>query len=292
MSDGRRRTRFSPVFNDFVAGSVAGCAATFTGHPIDTVKVRLQSSLDYTSAFDCARSILLNEGSRAFYRGLLVPLATSMVVSASAFTTYGYVLNYIKRREEPSHSEIFIAGLMSGVPTALILSPVELIKVQLQGKNICFKGPLDCVKHLTKDSFSGLLRGMSATFMREMPAFGVYFLAYHLLDDVCQKTMKMGAVPSSFVSGALAGALSWIVIYPVDVVKTNIQLLSKSNPYEAVLGKPFIDVNPIRMLFILQKQYGTRFLFRGLGVCMVRALPVNAVVFPSYHMTLKLMENL
>lgn len=290
MKDAPKRTKFSPYLNDFIAGSVAGCAATVTGHPIDTVKVRLQSSLNYKSAFDCVRSILLNEGSQAFYRGLLVPLATSMVVSASAFATYGYVLNFIKRQEEPSCSEIFVSGLLSGIPTAFILSPVELIKVQLQGGPRNFKGPTDCIKYLTRNG--SIFCGMSATMMRETPAYGIYFLSYHYLTDILQKAVNMGAVTASFVGGALAGALSWVVIYPLDVVKTNIQLLAVTPTPGAVQGRVVYDVNPIRMLFILQKERGTKFLFRGLGVCMLRALPVNAVVFPSYHMTLNMLEKL
>lgn len=40
----------------------------------DIVKVRLQTTTQYSSAFNCASSILKNEGPLAFYKGTLTPL--------------------------------------------------------------------------------------------------------------------------------------------------------------------------------------------------------------------------
>jgi solute carrier family 25 carnitine/acylcarnitine transporter 20/29 len=40
----------------------------------DIVKVRLQTTTQYSSAVDCASKILKNEGPLAFYKGTLTPL--------------------------------------------------------------------------------------------------------------------------------------------------------------------------------------------------------------------------
>jgi len=42
--------------------------------PADIVKVRLQTSTEYSSALDCAGKIWKNEGPAAFYKGTLTPL--------------------------------------------------------------------------------------------------------------------------------------------------------------------------------------------------------------------------
>jgi hypothetical protein len=42
--------------------------------PADIVKVRLQTTTQYSSAFDCASQILKKEGPFAFYKGTLTPL--------------------------------------------------------------------------------------------------------------------------------------------------------------------------------------------------------------------------
>lgn len=40
----------------------------------DIVKVRLQTTTQYSSALDCATKIFKNEGPFAFYKGTLTPL--------------------------------------------------------------------------------------------------------------------------------------------------------------------------------------------------------------------------
>lgn len=66
-----------------------------------------------------------------------------------------------------------------------------------------------------------------------MPSFAIYFATYEFI----KATMLHAIASSSFlasagwatslvpaVGGAAAGALSWIPVYPVDVVKTNQQV--------------------------------------------------------------------
>ena len=72
---------------------------------------------------------------------------------------------------------------------------------------------------------------------------------------------------ATFVAGGLAGCSSWLVIYPVDVVKSHVQTASGKN--ESGIG------TAIR----LYQLHGLRIFTRGLGVTMLRAFPVNATVF-------------
>ena len=74
---------------------------------------------------------------------------------------------------------------------------------------------------------SGLLsRGLGATLLREIPAYGFYFVSYDLVKSAL---LSYGGVPAALIpllGGAVAGAMAWIPVYPIDVVKTNIQVLS------------------------------------------------------------------
>mmetsp|Transcript_36062 Transcript_36062/g.36746 ORF Transcript_36062/g.36746 Transcript_36062/m.36746 type:complete len:298 (-) Transcript_36062:38-931(-) len=294
VNDSPKESRFSPVVTDFVAGSVAGCVSIFTGHPIDTVKVRMQSSSAYTSGIQCARNIIANEGFYVLYRGLLPPLLTSAVVSAAVFTTYGYTLEIMKgRKESASYFDMFIAGLVSGIPCGIISTPVELIKIQEQINPSKFGQPWQCAYVLTKKSgIFGLFRGLNATVCREVPAFGIYFLSYEIITDKLQESTQMKKFFLSFLSGGLAGALSWGVVYPIDVVKTNLQLMTVTPNFTSgeVCVVPTQNVGIIQMANILVQQHGWRYLFRGLNVTLFRSLPVNAVVFPTYHLTTDLLE--
>ncbi|PGH27579.1 hypothetical protein AJ80_00821 [Polytolypa hystricis UAMH7299] len=59
---------------DLSAGAAGGIAQVLLGQPFDIVKVRLQTTTQYSSALDCATKILKNEGPLAFYKGTLTPL--------------------------------------------------------------------------------------------------------------------------------------------------------------------------------------------------------------------------
>jgi hypothetical protein len=62
------------MVKDLFAGAVGGVAQVLIGQPFDIVKVRLQTTQQYTGALDAATQIYKNEGALAFYKGTLTPL--------------------------------------------------------------------------------------------------------------------------------------------------------------------------------------------------------------------------
>lgn len=103
----------------------------------------------------------------------------------------------------PSHciinAQIFASGAVVGVAAAVLLSPVEMIKIRLQvlkdiplegsftngtqvqteSKQRLYTGPIDCIiKTVKRDGVLGLGRGLTATWLRDIPAFAFYFWVY------------------------------------------------------------------------------------------------------------------
>ena len=149
----------------------------------------------------------------------------------------------------------------------------------------------------------GLYRGCISTIVRETPAFGLYFGSYDYVKyyiNSClstwqkrdmQSTVEMNAydervldetnshtVISSILAGGFAGAFTWILCYPVDVIKTKIQTAPLNTPSEK-LGMIYVGRRIV-------EKHGWRQLSRGLGVTVLRAFPVNGIVFPVYEYTL------
>jgi len=83
---------------------------------------------------------------------------------------------------------------------------------------------------------------------------------------------------SSALAGGTTGALTWIMIYPFDVIKTRIQTAPMETPLEQrrlyTVGRDII------------RKEGISTLFHGLNVTIMRAFPVNAIVFPVYEFCL------
>ena len=111
-----------------------------------------------------------------------------------------------------------------------------------------------------------------------MPSFGLYFASYDWFKHALAEKQDVNVAASSILAGGLSGSLTWLCIYPIDVAKTKIQTL----PLDVEVGKRrFVGV--VRELV---RTEGVGSLFRGLGVTLVRAFPVNAVIFPIFEICL------
>ena len=112
--------------------------------------------------------------------------------------------------------------LTLGFVTSFLVNPIERIKILMQSDKAGeYDSEIDCaIKVMKKDGLKGLMvRGLDATLAREIPGYGLYFVAYSLM---MQSTfgLALGATVSPLVCGAAAGCLSWIPVFPFDVIKT------------------------------------------------------------------------
>jgi len=57
--------------------------------------------------------------------------------------------------------------------------------------------------------------GLNITILREMISIPIYFNSYYLINE---------KINNSFLSGGAAGILSWLIPYPIDTIKTRMQV--------------------------------------------------------------------
>jgi hypothetical protein len=75
--NGRKKKEKGPMIiskSEFVAGGLGGIAQVVTGHPIDTLKSRIQLSTSKLSLVAAFQDLIRNEGIFAFYKGMLSPI--------------------------------------------------------------------------------------------------------------------------------------------------------------------------------------------------------------------------
>jgi solute carrier family 25 carnitine/acylcarnitine transporter 20/29 len=97
---------------------------------------------------------------------------------------------------------------------------------------------------------------------------GVYFGVYDFFMRYFRKKGEVSKV-GSFISGGLAGAATWVVMYPVDYVKTRVQ----SDSLEKPQYKNSIDC------FLKESKKGYRVVYNGFSIMVFRAFLVNGVGF-------------
>lgn len=115
-------------------------AGVVVGHPLDTVKIRLQTQEArnplYKGTADCLRSILMKEGIRGIYRGVASPLVGVAGINAIVFGIYGQAQRQMSNADSlKSHA---LAGGVAGLFQSFICSPMELAKSRLQVRKIIF----------------------------------------------------------------------------------------------------------------------------------------------------------
>jgi hypothetical protein len=76
---------------EFVAGGVGGMAGVLTGHPLDTLRIRLQQPQPHHSTASAVlRGILRADGPAALYRGMSAPLA-SVAFQVTFLASYVFI---------------------------------------------------------------------------------------------------------------------------------------------------------------------------------------------------------
>lgn len=271
--------------NDLVAGSVGGAAQVLVGQPLDTVKTRAQIAPKgmFKGPMDVLAQTVRKEGFFALYKGMASPLLGIAGVNSLLFASYVYSKRIVSPFPQLSLKEIAVAGAMAGAANAILASPVEMFKVRMQGQYgaATDKKLRDVAKEMWRDwGFrNGVMRGYWVTFAREIPAYAGFYTAFEFSKRKFQ-SMYGDKVPvwALLASGSTGGIAYWLSCYPLDVIKSRIQL--RQTP---PTGKPWkYMTNEIRMVIA---ESGITGLFRGLSPSLLRTIPAGASTFAAFELT-------
>eukprot|EP00898_Chlorokybus_atmophyticus_P008291 jgi/Chlat1/8463/Chrsp80S07861 len=302
------------VWKDLSSGTVAGVAQLLVGHPFDTIKVKLQSqpaplpgqAPKFAGAVDAVRQTVAAEGPRGLYKGMGAPLATVAVFNAVLFTARGQVESVLRGGDPTKQLGVgqqALAGLGAGAAVAFVACPTELVKCRLQAQSALaapvaleaglaggaatmaaplYNGPMDVAKQvfMHEGGMRGLYRGMVPTLLREVPGNAAMFGCY----EAAKRTIAGGSDTSGLSQGSLlaaggfAGAMFWASVYPMDVVKSMIQVDDVRKPrFNGTL-------DALRKVYAAE---GVKGLYRGFGPAMARSVPANAACFLAYEICRK-----
>lgn len=117
------------------------------------------------------------------------------------------------------------------------------------------------------EGFKGLYRGLGCTIVREFIGctlfFGAYERARELLKPEGKRKENCDAV-ATMMAGSIAGICTSLVIYPIDVIKSRVQMAVKESEFQMIRKE------------ILSS--GSRGLYSGLLPTMVKTIPVTGVL--------------
>lgn len=83
------------------------------------------------------KNLFSSQGFNGFYKGLMPPLSFSSLINAVVFTSYEYSRSILENFDLPKtgYKSIALSGGFAGIINALVVSPVELVKIRMQLQN-------------------------------------------------------------------------------------------------------------------------------------------------------------
>ncbi|KAI8330057.1 mitochondrial carrier domain-containing protein [Chlamydoabsidia padenii] len=232
------------------------------------------------------------EGVGSLFKGVLAPVMGLAGLNAILFVSYGGILRYLNRdnlTHPASLSQVYLAGCGAGMACYLFSTPTDLIKIQAQMSRTN-KTTYQVAKDIfRRNGLRGFYQGGWITLIRDAPSYGIYFWVYEgmkrYLTEQHNDNVGMAAW-ELLLAGGMAGTISWASIYPIDVIKSRLQMqqvspLGTTTTPLIVLDQPYISIKDC--VVRSYRSEGVGVFFRGLGPTVLRGFPVNAVTFLMYE---------
>ena len=206
-------------------------------------------------------------------KGITAPVSAQGFTNALLFGTERFCQRKIQNSSKYTKSAI--SGAISGLVVSMVDTPFDLIKTQMQNQGVGRSRNDSDIKMIKmakiifrQKQFWSLYQGLSWTLIRNVPTYSLFFAVNHYLNDQFN-SIGLG-LSGSLLAGALTGIISWTVAFPFDCLKSRIQA---DNPLNR---KYSTSLDVLRMTL---KEEGHSALWRGLTPCLVRSVPVCAILF-------------
>lgn len=220
----------------FISGALSGLSASFVVTPFERIKILLQTS----------QKIERSMFHRSFlFQGLSATLYRETPGFGIYFSTYQYLKDtYLKNNS----TQIILYAEKSEVP----------VGDDYCVKHDCIWQECKCHEVMQKRLDNDVLARVLAEVNKQDIVVPAELLPFE-----------------SFTFGAIAGAFSWVFIYPQDRIKTHLQSI-KDRKVGFMEG--FREV---------LKNGGYRGLYRGFHFALMRAMPLHATVFATMDLCQK-----
>ncbi|XP_061534760.1 mitochondrial dicarboxylate carrier isoform X2 [Phycodurus eques] len=225
-------------------GGLASCGAACCTHPLDLLKVHLQTQQEVKKRmFGMAVHVVNNNGVLALYNGLSASLCRQMSYSLTRFAIYETVRDVIGNKSQgpmPFYQKVLL-GAFGGFTGGFVGTPADMVNVRMQND---MKLPAELRRNY-KHAIDGLFRVFREEGVRKLFSGATMASSRGALVTVGQlacydqaKQLVLGTgmlgdnMFTHFLSSFIAGGCATFLCQPLDVLKT--RLMNSKGEYTGV----------------------------------------------------------
>ncbi|KAH7245670.1 mitochondrial carrier domain-containing protein [Fusarium tricinctum] len=245
----------------FWFGGSASAIATLLTHPLDLVKVRLQSTLIpvQKSMVGITTHVITTEGCLGLYAGLSAALLRQFTYSTIRFGVYEDLklrLAHDSGTLSQSPGVLICLSALSGFIGGVAGNPADIINVRMQSdisrplaERRNYRHVFDGITSIVKTEGPGsLFRGVGANAFRASLMNSSQLASYDMVKASCIARFGMkDDTKAHLVASFTAGIIATTVCSPVDVVKTRVMGSTSRESVWQVLQRSTMSEGPLWM---------------------------------------------
>jgi len=270
------------VVQNWYYGGVASCCAALCSHPLDTLKVRLQTEVGKGEGgvVKSAVAIIQNEGFRALYKGLSASLLRQITYSTTRFAVYEGLKEQKMKSDNVTSlptSYMVLYSMVGGGLGGVAGNPADIVNIRMQAdgrripsKRRNYKNAIDGLFRIIKNNgWLALFSGLGPNVTRAMLMTSGQLVSYDVIKGKLLSTKYFSDnIPTHFTSSLMAGFIATLVCSPADVTKTRV-MNAQPGEYRSATEC---------FMHILRKEGGRAF-FKGFWPSFYRLAPHTIVMF-------------
>ncbi|KAH8154357.1 uncharacterized protein LAJ45_02125 [Morchella importuna] len=269
-----------PLVYPFWLGGSSSCMAAILTHPLDLVKVRLQTAAKAPgikpTMFGTFMNVARHEGFLALYSGLSASLLRQATYSTTRFGVYEKLKTYFTPNgEKLSFPKLILIASISGWVGGAAGNPADVINVRMQSDLASpphlrrnYKHAIDGLVSMGRNEGpSSLFRGvwpntvraalMTAAQLATYDQFKSYLLLLPIFND---------GMATHFTASLLSGLVATTICSPVDVIKTRVMAGTRTDGVWTLVRE-------------ITKAEGLKWIFRGWVPSFMRLGPQTILTF-------------
>lgn len=275
----------------YYLGGIASVCSTCITHPLDTVKIHLQTQGVVKYGFiEMSKYTIRTNGFLALYNGLSAAALMSATYSTSRFAFYGFAKEYllsVKSTKSANKNvddltlmeKIFISSL-SGVVGSLFGTPADVCNIRMQNDSQlpvesrrnygnCFTALNQIYR---KEGFCALYTGLRIAVLRAvLSTIGQLAFYDELKSKLIRNYQFKDTIFTHFTASMGAGFIATLITMPTDVIKT---LLMNGKPGE------YSGILDVAKKVLKNDKLG---LFKGFFPRYIRLAPFTCCTFIIYE---------